>query len=101
LSVGETSRGIHGLSKITERNETEDYGVLRTPVPRKVLRRGADPWRALRKIERSTIRCEIFYLITTNDLFLKKHKKSSGIENPRNRPFFLINDIDIQQNIDF
>lgn len=54
LSVGETSRGIHGLSKTTERNETEDHGVLRTPVPRKVLRRRADPWRALGKAERST-----------------------------------------------
>lgn len=54
LAVGKTSRGIHGLSKTTERNETEDYGVLRTPLPRKVLRRGINSWRALGKIERST-----------------------------------------------
>lgn len=54
MSVGETSRGIYGLSKTTERNETEDYGVLWTPLSRKVLRRGADSWRALGEIERST-----------------------------------------------
>lgn len=52
--LGETSRGIHGLSKVTKRDETEDHGVLRAPLPGKILRRGIDPWRALGEIKRST-----------------------------------------------
>lgn len=59
LELGETSRGIHGLSKVTKRDETEDHGVLRAPLPRKILRRGIDPWRALGEIKRSTKRNEI------------------------------------------
>lgn len=54
--AGKTSGGVHGLSKTTERNETEDHGVLRASLPRQVLRRRADPWGALGEIERGTMK---------------------------------------------
>lgn len=52
--LGETSRGIHGLPKVTTWNETEDHGIFRAPIPGQILRRGVDPRGALGEIKRST-----------------------------------------------